>query len=522
MNPSQENTSIPLFLISAARRQWGKALLFFVGSTLLIGAGTIFWGNTYRSDAKLFVRLGRESVSVDPTVPTSEAITVNEGREIEINSVLQILQSRELAKSVVDKIGATTILTGFLPEHQPPASSPSRLGDLIAQLKVLKDGRAVSKDEKAITVLLRNLKVASPRRTTVVHVQYDSASPEVAQLVVGEVIDTFKKEHARINRTEGSYEFLTEQTSLLEHKLLDAQNEMLDSKNAAGLVNVDGHQKVLQDELSLLETQLIHAKSDLSGSLAKIQSLQAAVQKMPERQEIEGVQVANDATSQMRDTLYQLQLRERELQAKYRSDHPEYKAVAEQLRNALAIYEMQSPDRDQKTIGVNASRQQLEVLLLVELANRDSLQARCDSLQQQHEATARRIKSLNADEVRLAELRRKVEQAELAFTTYSVKTEQARLEQQLESQRISNINIIQPASFVEKPASPNRLLLLVLGLMFACCGGVGVAILAEFMTSPSPKTEEQKEAYKALSPASVVSFRQADIALAKSVSEAIK
>jgi polysaccharide biosynthesis protein PslE len=493
MNRTTETTPIFVFLKNAATRHWGKSLLFFLCSTSLVLAATVYWGNSYRSDARLFVRLGKESVSIDPTVPTNGAITLNEGREIEINSVLQILQSRELAKRVVETIGIETILSGQLSENHGEASKPSRWSELVKQIRILKDGREVSRYERAVTGLLRSLKVSSPRRTSVVHVQFDSDSPEVAQKVVDEVIETFKMEHARINRTAGSYEFLINQTQLLEKKLLEAQNEMRDLKNDTGLVSIEGHQRILQDELALLENQLVHAKSDLSGSKARVASLKESAAQLPERQEIEGVQVANDATSQMRDTLYQLQLRERELGAKYREDHPEYRVIAEQARNALAIYEMQATERDQKTVGLNSAKQQLEVALLVEKANHDSLQARCSTLQEQHATATRRMKSLNADEVRLTELQRNVEQAEVAFKTYASKTEQARLEQQLENQRISNINIIQPASFVEKPASPNRLLLLFLGLMFASCGCVGVAILCELVVPAKKRTIDRIE-----------------------------
>ncbi len=490
MNRS-ENAISPFRLVQdTARRQWLKGLAFFIGTLTLVTAAAVFWGNTYRSDARIFVRLGRESVSMDPTVSTSGAITVNETREVEINSVLEILQSRDLAERVVDKLGEEAILTGRPPDENSVKKQRSAFSELMAKLRVLKDGRAVSIKERAITSLLRGLKVWSPKKTTVIGIEYSSESPEVAQMVVTEVIDAFKSEHARVNRTEGSYEFLREQAELLEKKLLESQNAMRDAKNKTGLVSIEGHKQLLQDELSLLETQLINANSDLSGSRARLLSLERASTVLPERQETEGVIVADDATSRMREALYEVQLRERELATKYNEGHPTLKRAQEQSRQAQEIYDAQSREREQTTTGMNPARQQIELAVLTERANFESLQAKCDSLNEQRKAATLRMQALNTDEVQLAELQRKVEHAESNFRNYAERMEIARLDQQLENERISNVNTIQPASFIEKPASPNRLLLLSLGVVFATCGSIGVMMLAEF-SSPRVKAEQE-------------------------------
>jgi uncharacterized protein involved in exopolysaccharide biosynthesis len=480
MNHPKDFSSIVLLVKNAAKHQWGKALLFFVGSLGLILTAMMFWGNSYRSDARLFLRLGRESVSIDPTVSESGAITVNEGREIEINSVLQILGSRELAERVVQKLGDDLILSGVLPsERQPSSFSP--IDSLKSTLRVLLDGSEVSLHERAVTALLKGLKVTSPKKTSVVCIQYDSRSPEVAQMVVNEVIDAFKTEHLRINSTAGSYEFLAKQTQLLEEKLLAAQNELRDSKNRSGLVSINGHKQVLQDEFALLETQLINVRSDLSGSKARLKSLEMATDQLPERQETDQVQVAVDSKDKMREKLYDLQIKEREVTSKFSKDHPVHQAIAEQVREAQVLYDSQVPERGQKTTGINSARQQIDLARHMEKADHDSHEAKYSAMQTQYEAATQRMKDLNMDEVHLADLQRKVDQAEVAFKTYSEKMEQARLEQQLESQRISNINVIQAASFVEKPASPNRLLMLALGFVFASSGGIGIALLVEML-----------------------------------------
>ena len=56
------------------------------------------------------VRLGRESVSLDPTAFTGQTVQVGMQRENEIKTELDILRSRSLAERVVESVGSETIL----------------------------------------------------------------------------------------------------------------------------------------------------------------------------------------------------------------------------------------------------------------------------------------------------------------------------------------------------------------------------------------------------------------------------
>ena len=65
--------------------------------------------------------------------------------------------------------------------------------------------------------------------------------------------------------------------------------------------------------------------------------------------------------------------------------------------------------------------------------------------------------------------------AEANYRKYLENLEQARINQALQNEKISSINVIQPASFVEKPVSPNKLIVIALGLLLALAGPVCLA-----------------------------------------------
>jgi uncharacterized protein involved in exopolysaccharide biosynthesis len=91
------------------RQKW-KIVLFFLAVVLTVTVGTLLAPQIYRSEAQLLVRLGRESVSLDPTATTGPVISVAQSRENEIKSELEILKSRDLIEKVVDAVGPSLLL----------------------------------------------------------------------------------------------------------------------------------------------------------------------------------------------------------------------------------------------------------------------------------------------------------------------------------------------------------------------------------------------------------------------------
>src|SRR4051812_20100956 len=87
-----------------------KAISCFLLTTAAAAGVACFWPRTYRSEAKLFVHVGRETVALDPTATTGQVIPVSLSRETEVNSVLEMLRSRVMIEKLVDQLGPDTIL----------------------------------------------------------------------------------------------------------------------------------------------------------------------------------------------------------------------------------------------------------------------------------------------------------------------------------------------------------------------------------------------------------------------------
>lgn len=431
-----------------------RAALWFVVVLGLAAAGLVFCPRKYKSDAWLFVRLGRENVTLDPTATTGTPRTmigVSVTREEEINSIIEVLGSRAMVEKVVAQVGF----------EESPANDTQR--------------------EAAITRLMKSLTIGSPKSTTVIGVSCQAGSPQRAQAVVAALVELYLHEHLRLNSTAGSHEFFNEQAQLLKRQLDEAMAALRDAKNAFHLASVAGRQDALQKQLQAVETQILETESARAATEAKAETLRVALERLPE-QYVREFAGPNTAASSMRRQLYDLQTREQELRAQYTPEHPSVVAIHQQVQEAERILREEQPDRTQAT---NAA-------VLNEQANLQSLQARAAALQQQLARLRADLTQLNEEEVKISELERQVKVTESNYLTYMASLEQTRVDEALKRQAISNLNVIQPASLVLKPVSPKIGLTVVLALLVAAGGAVGLALLSEHLDH-SLRTPEDVE-----------------------------
>src|SRR5262245_18285091 len=81
-----------------------RKMAVFAGATLALTLLAIaLLPRSYRSEAKLFIRVGRESVGLDPTATTGETIMLQKTQVDEVNSAVNLLTSREVLRQAVEK-----------------------------------------------------------------------------------------------------------------------------------------------------------------------------------------------------------------------------------------------------------------------------------------------------------------------------------------------------------------------------------------------------------------------------------
>jgi uncharacterized protein involved in exopolysaccharide biosynthesis len=421
------------------RFKW-RVLGVMAGAVLLAAIWLKYTPRQYESHAKLFVRVGRENAALDPTLRPSETISLNASREAEMNSIVEHLRSRSILEQVL------TVVAPELADASP------------------------EERESTLGGLKRSLYVSSPRASTVVTVQGTATEPHKAQQMVAALVDVYLDEHMRINRATGSHEFFQEQTDLFKDQLESAQAALRDAKNRAGMASIEGRRTALEQQVSALESQVHQVEAALAGSEAKIRALQTAGDSLPEpllRQMVAGT--PNDGLATMRQQLFELRIREQEVLSKYTEAHPTTITIRRQVREVEDALKAKEPDRGQLVSAMSAP----------EMAHRASLAVQKEKLQIQLDELNGKLLALNEDEIVIEERARNVNQLEAKYLAYVANLEEARMDQALRADRISNVSIIQPATFEPRPVRPSKAMTLLLALLGGAVGGVLVAFLSE-------------------------------------------
>ena len=164
-------------LVQILYRQRNTAAIFVFAVLSLAVLALILIPKKYESEGKMFVQIGRGGVTLDPTATTGQTITIQETRESEINSIVDILTSQGLLQSVVEheSLGAEKILESnfFLSKVKLP-SLPS-LG------KSNEEYDRQKKTELAVNKLRKAMHSESPRKAATISIWYTSESPELSK-----------------------------------------------------------------------------------------------------------------------------------------------------------------------------------------------------------------------------------------------------------------------------------------------------------------------------------------------------
>jgi len=462
------------------RHKW-KMILFFLAIVVIVAVHAFCATKIYRSEAKLLVRVGRESVALDPTVTTGTIIPVIQSRESEINTELEILKSREVAEDVVVHIGLEAFVTPL---------EETRKQSLLERLYLTEP---LSDRDNVVLEIMKNFDVVTQRDSWVIGLSYEAKSPKLAQQVLGKLIDFYLEKHIAVHQTPGSYQFFTQESDQLRAKLAQAENELRDLRNSTSVFSLEEQRGVILGRIGALQTEIDGAEAALAASKAGAQALQQTLAQTPELVVTAAtVGLPNAAVDAMRTRLYELQILEQDLVSKFEPDSRQVQDVRQQIAAALALLEREKQERATLTKGLNAAHTAVQTALFTEQAALSSLEAQVGTVRGKLANAQAELKALNDAGVKITALTREVEMQEANYRKYSENLEQARIDHALESVKISNINVVQSATLPIKSERPHKARNLLLGLLLGIFGGVMLAFFCEYLDH-SIKTPDEVE-----------------------------
>lgn len=476
-----------------------KILLYNLLVLLAISAIIMLWPRKYRSEAKIWIKIGRENSRLDPTAATGETISIQEtDREDEIKSVLDVIASRGVITSVVDKLTPDVVL-GDAPlpgqeEKETSAITKSLKEALGSVINVVKQIDPISDKEEAIQEIIENVDVGSERKSNVVSIEYDSDSPELAQAVVDSLIQQYTLRHAQIFVTQGSKKFFEEQKASLREDVAKKSDQLKDFKDKMGLASIGGHRSMLEDQMGVAQQQKMDTIRELEGAKARILTINDLLTKQPKSILAEQKSVPNTGRDLIRSQLYELQVQRMELEARLK-DHPRIDAIKKQEAEARReLAKRNDSSRMEVTEAVSEVYQELLLDLAEAKASVSGFEAVLAELKGQQAKIASRITELNSADISIEQLQRDVNLAVNNYSKYSENLEDARISEALDQQAFSNISLAQSPTLEEKPISPSKGILALLGLAAMFFGTIAIAVGLEAIDNSARRAQQVSEA----------------------------
>ena len=435
------------------RHRW-RGTFFFVAVVAFGAVGVLLMPSKYQSEATFYMK---PDYRVDPAATNdTQVVAFDPEREGEMRSVVALLESRSLFEKVVDEVGPEAVFENDLKTTPLDIA----IGSVMAFIPEFGSKSAKIEREKAIRLLMKSITLDHAKKSHVVTAIYKSRTAERAQEILTAYTNAAMHLHLDANRNPSTFEFFVKQEALLKERLLLATQSVRDVKNQYGLVSIASQRKVLEDHLTNLDREILLADTSRASAEDNIASLRAMLPFEMQNPDA-GSALSVYSIDTMRNQLYTLELRYRELMSRYQPTHPQVVSTKDQLEEGKLVLNQQQ--------------------LVNELSRSASFRSKRAALEQEFEATKRKLNDMNEQEVTLAEADRRAEEATASHRLVVRKLEQARLDQQLETGNISNLRLAQAPTLMGKSLSRKGLLIVSLAMVVGILGAIGLAYVSELL-----------------------------------------
>lgn len=438
-----------------------KIVFFFLTITLVTGFNAILIPKVYQSEARLFIKLGKEMVSQNSSDRPDQRIQVSQSMENQINSELEILTSQELSQQVLAGIGADA----YQRENEAYAAIEDPIiGAIREKIKKLLEfpqnavanflrppdiqskGPELIGDKDLSGLIIQNLKAEVVKESNIIKLYYETQNPYLSRDVLTSLINLYMEKHIKLVGTQGSFDFFKKESDRLLEQLETTEKELSELKNAADAGSSSQASLELQKTLyDLRQKELELLSTSTESNIPEFQK-NLAILKQKEQERLSTFTENSIPVKEIRRQILQAENRLHE----YRN----------QIHSSTAAREI----RRQITEAENRLRNH-----------------------QLH------IQKINDSAFRIAQLEREKAIIEENYRKYATSMEQTRIDQALEEEKISNIRLVQAPTLSKEPIRPNTGLIMFMGLFFAAFGAVGLAFFSEYMDNSLQRPEQIEE-----------------------------
>ena len=453
-----------------------QIMIFLILTVGAITIATVVVKPTYEATAQILVKIGREN-PYNPPNRTSNQVT-NFSSDDQINAEIELLKGRFLTESVIESLGLQTIYKHL--DHTD-----------------------------AVLHFQKSLSIEGIKKSNLITIRFKHHDPKTAAIIVNTLANAYRDQHLLVHKTPQLYNFFEEQSKILKTKLKQAEQTLKAFKRRNNVTALDEEQRLLLGQMAELRTELNRTLSQELETRNRITETQRQLDKTP-KSIPQGEKIDHSALliSNLEAKLIELELRGKKLSAKYTPRSPLIQNVKEEITMVREKLGQQEAKRNRKSrIRTNTTYQRLQEELFRNQAEQQALAAKKDTQYTQLTDYQKKLEQFSRIEGELNQYQQTVEVAHQNYLLYLNKFEESRISDAIDSKKIANVSLVEPALPPRKQVSPNVFLNIVLSLFLGGFGGLGLAFFRDYLEDRLEKPEDVEEALQTPVLASIPELR---------------
>jgi len=480
-------------------RQEKRILLFFVTVVVAVILATVLAPSVYQSEAKVLIRLGKESLA-DPTLSNdiNPILSVGQSRDSDIASGIELMKSRELAAQVVDQFGHESFLSPRDAKIESGEKNPFLVAvdwfdDLLTpgDSPTGEQSAEEARREDAIEAFMENLEIEVGKQSTIITLTLDAYHPKLAHDALQFLLDAYIERHIEVYQASGSLQFFEEQAAALKTALEAEEDRLQQLKLEFGVTTFDEAQTLLMDRIDALKQSIDETLGNRAAASAALDSLRRNSAELPQLVAVQKKSgIPNLTANAMREDLFDLRIQEQRLLAKYEETSPPVKSIREEIAQAEALLKAEAETLTEDIDGTNTVYQDILSSTLKQQATLRGIDAQATALNEQLLQSMESLNQLIQTGLDARRMERNMGIQESNYRTYLDKMEQARINRELEIQQLSNISVVQSPTMTVDNVRPRRLLNVVMGFFLALFGGITFAFILEYLDDSFKKPDD--------------------------------
>jgi uncharacterized protein involved in exopolysaccharide biosynthesis len=442
-----------------------------------------FVPNTYDAEMKILVKQSR----VDPPVTPNPEQPQRVGNltEQDLESEAELLKSRDVLetsaaectvvqKPKIDAWSFVPVVNAFA------AAAPRREMDLLAVTRAARD-------------LAESMRITPLRNSNVISVSYSTENPARAACILRAVGQHYMEKHLAVHRLGGAFEFFRQEADRYRLELAGIEAQLASFGQEQQLVTDGTEKEISVRKLNDYKSSLIDTKTAIAETQARIRKLEA-LSNTTDARTVRSIRTApNEALKDLQNQLVTIQIKHTEMQSKFAPNYRPLQDLEKQIEDVkAAIAEAQSTPLVEQTTDINPADDWLKVELAKARSELASLQAGTNAKEHAVQEYRSMVLDLDQKNIKRTDLIRAQRTAEEKYLLYQRKEEEARIEDELDKQRIVNVAISEEPSVpvLPEPAPvPMRFGFVLAGLL-----SLGLGFVTDFFDR-SFRTPQEVEQY---------------------------